>query len=146
MRLPRHNGRSSMELKMTPMVDVVFLLLVFFLWTSSFQEPEFDLPSSLAEPPAGLNDPTDAPPPPEAFDEIVISVRQQEGGVELSLNGSPVADVEGLATQLIEIVSLGVQPPVIIDPDAEVPVGLAVDVYDTARAAGLDRVLFAADE
>lgn len=146
MRLPRHSGRSSMELKMTPMVDVVFLLLVFFLWTSSFQEPEFDLPSALAEPPAGLSDPDDSPPPPEAFDEIVIAIRQQEGGVELSLNGQPVADVEGLAAQLVEIVSLGVQPPVIVDPDSQIPMGLAVDVYDTARAAGLDRVLFAADE
>lgn len=146
MRLPRHGKRGSMELKMTPMVDVVFLLLVFFLWTSSFQLPEFDLPGSLAIPPGGLQDPSDDPPPPEAFDEVVIVVQQREDGVALSLNGQAVASVEALAAQLTEIVSLGAQPPVIVDPDPQVPVGLAVDVYDTARAVGLGRVLFAADE
>ena len=146
MRLPRHGRRGSMELKMTPMVDVVFLLLVFFIWTSSFQLPEFDLPGALALPPGGVNDPDISPPPPEAFDEIVIVVQQREGGVALLLNGQPVASVEALAAQLAEIVSLGAQPPVIVDPDPQVPVGLAVDVYDTARGAGLGRVLFAADE
>ena len=93
MRVPRRTGRSSMELKMTPMIDVVFLLLVFFLWTSSFDLPEFDLPSSLAEPPAGLSDVDDRQPPPEAFDELVITVGRvgpAGQGLNLTLNGTPV--------------------------------------------------------
>ena len=150
MRLPHHGGRGSMELKLTPMIDVVFLLLVFFLWTSSFEQPEFDLPTAVAEPPAGLRDPDEAPPPPEAFDEIVITVRAAEGGAEgtvvLGLNGSEVPDVETLRARLTEIVSLGVQPPVIVDPEPQTPIGLAIDVYDIAREAGLDQVLFAANE
>ena len=32
---------------MTPMIDVVFLLLVFFLCTASFEQPEEDLAASL---------------------------------------------------------------------------------------------------
>lgn len=146
MRLPHHGGRSSIELSLTPMIDVVFLLLVFFLWTSSFEEPEFDLPSAVAEPPSGLRDPNQAPPPPEAFDEIVITVQAVAGGVGLTLNGSEVPDVETLRGRLAEIVALGVQPPVIIDPEPKTPIGLAIDVYDVAREAGLDQVLFAASE
>ncbi len=42
MKLPQHFSSDSMELKMTPMIDVVFLLLIFFVWTSSFELPEFD--------------------------------------------------------------------------------------------------------
>ena len=30
-------GDASMDSTMTPMIDVVFLLLVFFVWTASFQ-------------------------------------------------------------------------------------------------------------
>ena len=33
-------GRTSLDSMMTPMIDVVFLLLVFFLTTSSFQRLE----------------------------------------------------------------------------------------------------------
>ena len=134
---------------MTPMIDVVFLLLVFFLWTSSFDLPEFDLPSSLAEPPAGLSDVDDRQPPPEAFDELVITVGRvgpAGQGLKLTLNGTPVDNVDQLRAQLSEIVQLGAQPPVIVDPDQGTDVGAAIEIYDLARGVGLDRVLFAAEE
>lgn len=51
---------------------------------------------------------------------------------------------DDLRTQLSEIISLGVQPAVIVDPDDEIPMNFAVQVYDVARSAGADRVLFAA--
>ena len=38
--------RDSLEIKMTPMIDVVFLLLIFFVWTASFQVVEYLLPRS----------------------------------------------------------------------------------------------------
>ena len=43
MKLPQTSNDDSLELKMTPMIDVVFLLLVFFVWTSSFELPEFEV-------------------------------------------------------------------------------------------------------
>lgn len=132
---------------MTPMIDVVFLLLIFFIWTSSFEEPEYDLPSSLAESPAGgAESATDEPPPVEVFDEIVIRILNQNGSVIHELNGQRVADLSGLRERLIEIIALGVQPPVIVDPAGDVTMGNAIEVYDVARAAGADRVLFAARE
>ena len=39
-------GRTSLDNMMTPMIDVVFLLLIFFLTTASFQRLEKLLPSS----------------------------------------------------------------------------------------------------
>ena len=134
-----------MELKMTPMIDVVFLLLVFFVWTSSFELPEFDLPSAIAETPAGGSQVGADPAPAEAFDEIVIGLKIQAGQVQIEFNGQPLADVPALQAKLAEIISLGVQPPVIVDPDDEITMNVAVQIYDAARAAGADRVLFAAD-
>ncbi len=127
---------------MTPMIDVVFLLLVFFLWTSSFNEPEFDLPSALAmQAETAAQSRGSSESTPELFDEIVIEV---DGADALSLNGQAVASLEQLSAQLREIVQLGASPQVIIDPTEATAVGRAIAVYDTARAAGLDRVLFAA--
>lgn len=145
MRLPHRANGNSLQLQMTAMIDVVFLLLVFFLWTSSFEVPEYDLPSSLAEPPSGLVDQTQTPPPPESFDELVITIEQQGANVSLALNGDGVIDLDDLRRRLESVVSLGVQPPVIVDPTPETTNGIAIDIYDVARSAGLDRVLFAAN-
>ena len=35
------------EMDMTPMIDVVFLLIIFFVWTAGFQMVEHVLPSNL---------------------------------------------------------------------------------------------------
>lgn len=145
MRVPHRSRGNAIELQLTPMIDVVFLLLVFFLWTSSFDLPEFDLPSALAEPPLGLTDRPDTPPPVEAFDELVIGVAAEGEFPRLTLNGEPVESVSALRDRLRQIVEIGVQPPVVVDPDAKTPVGMVIDIYDAARDVGLDRVLFAAD-
>lgn len=145
MRLPKQGGRSAIELQLTPMIDVVFLLLVFFLWTSSFEQPEFDLPSALAEPPMGLANQPKTPPPAEAFDEIILTVGGTPDTLRLTLNGSVVSDIETLRGQLTEVVQLGAQPPVVVDPEPNTSVGMVIDVYDVARQAGLERVLFAAE-
>jgi len=129
---------------MTPMIDVVFLLLVFFVWTSSFELPEFDLPSAIAEPPAGGTQIANELPPTEVFDEIVIRLLLQDANPVIELNGQRVADIAALRTRLAEIIALGVQPPVIVDPAEQITMKSAVQVYDAARAAGADRVLFAA--
>jgi len=147
MRVPRQRVGEPLEVKMTPMIDVVFLLLIFFIWTSSFREPEFDLPSSLAQvPEAGTESTTRQPPPAEVFDEIVIRLISADDDVEIRLNGQAVESLEVLGRRLAGILELGVQPPVIIDPDEEVTMGLAVQAYDASRLAGADRVLFAARE
>lgn len=145
MKIPRSTAEGTMEVKMTPMIDVVFLLLIFFVWTSSFEIPEFDLPSALAEPPPGGSEANSAPMlPVEVFDEIVVKLIAQNESTLIRLNGQPVADTSALRAQLKEIMTLGVQPPVIVDPDDQVTMDQAVAVYDVARSAGADRVLFAA--
>ena len=50
MRVPLSNRRSRLEMNMTPMIDVVFLLIIFFLVSSHLQKQEahaeLDLPSA----------------------------------------------------------------------------------------------------
>ncbi len=42
---------ASVDSVMTPMIDVVFLLLIFFLTTASFQKLEKQLPAASASEP-----------------------------------------------------------------------------------------------
>lgn len=144
MKIPRGSSDRSIELKMTPMIDVVFLLLVFFVWTSSFELPEHDLPGAIATPPGGSFESTTSTP--ETFDEIVIRISRRESTTRIDMNGTIMTDVNTLADRLAQVVSIGAQPPVIVDPDDNVTMDVAVSVYDAARSAGVDRVLFAASE
>ena len=144
MRIPTIDDGSAAEVKMTPMIDVVFLLLIFFLWTSSFLKPEFDLPSAIAEPPsAGAQMTEEVTQPVEAFDEIVIRIVADDVGYTYQLNGREVENLAQLKSEVTTIIELGVQPPVIVDPADNVTMNTAVEVYDVVRAAGADRVLFA---
>jgi biopolymer transport protein ExbD len=125
------------------MIDVVFLLLVFFVWTSSFELPEFDLPSAIAEPPSGRTPLSDERPTAEVFDEIVIRLSLQDARLIIDLNGQSMEDTAALKGRMAEILALGVQPPVIVDPAEQITMNVAVEVYDAVRSAGADRVLFA---
>ena len=60
---------------MTPMIDVVFLLLVFFVWTASFHAVEYLPPSSLSQKQGtGQTVNVDEPPPEIEFEDIVVHV------------------------------------------------------------------------
>ncbi|KAA5545307.1 biopolymer transporter ExbD [Roseiconus nitratireducens] len=144
MRLPKQHQQDPLEVKMTPMIDVVFLLLVFFVWTSSFELPEYDLPGAMAETPATgsvANEPST--PPAEAFDEIVVKILVRDGLPVIEMGGQRVGSTDELRSKLAEVIQLGVQPPVIIDPEQDVAMRRAIEVYDVARDAGADRVLYA---
>ena len=48
MKTPKPNQQdSSIELNLTSMIDVIFLLLIFFVCTTDFREPEKRLPTNL---------------------------------------------------------------------------------------------------
>ncbi|MCO8121207.1 biopolymer transporter ExbD [Stieleria sp. TO1_6] len=129
---------------MTPMIDVVFLLLIFFVWTSSFQTPEFDLPGAIAEIPAGGSQANvDQPPPVEVFDEIIVKLKIRDGLSVIEFAGEQLASASELQNRIAAVIGLGVQPPVIIDPEGQVSMRSAVEAYDAVRLAGADRVLYA---
>ena len=72
--LVRQGSDTDMDSAMTPMIDVVFLLLVFFVWTASFQIVEQILPSEMsAQFGSDSSDQVD-PPPPKDFEDVVVKI------------------------------------------------------------------------
>lgn len=140
--------RTPIDLQMTPMIDCVFLLMVYFIWASSFVPPEMTLPSHLAAQLAGAGEtPSSEPPPPEAdFEKVVVRVLDSDGEVAWEVNGSGVASLAHLLATMRQIADIKTDAPVVIHPDRPVAVGDVIDVFDLARLAGFEKVQFAAAE
>lgn len=148
MRIPsRHPGGKGRELKLelTPMIDCVFLLMVYFIWTSSFGIVEDVLPSRLSVAAGASATSTSEPPPPEAdFDNVVVRVIHTGADPAWTVNGTPVGSIEDLRGRLGAVANIKRDAPVILHPDPEVDLGHVIEVYDLARLVGFERVQFAA--
>ena len=147
MRSPRMPaGLSERVDAMMPMIDVVFLLLIFFLWSSSFQKPERELAAPPVLPASTRG--TDAEGSPEAldFDEVVIAIVATADSLTYRLNDTELDGFADLVRRVEKIASLGVDVPVIVDPGGGVSVEQVVRVYDAVRSAGIVEVLLAVSE
>jgi len=56
MRIPNYRGTSRVTINMTPMIDVTFLLIIFFLVSSHLAKQENFLPLDLPSAFAGVDD------------------------------------------------------------------------------------------
>ena len=92
---------DKIELQMTPMIDIVFQLLVFFIMTFKIvsQEGDFNIKMPLAAPAAGAPDDLQLPP-------MKVRLRAGAGGMlaGMSLNDRGVGTMEALRLEIIGVV------------------------------------------
>lgn len=152
MKIPTRFGpgaasrrQGALDLMMTPMIDVVFLLLVYFIATTSFQKPENQLPTGVAKPPGGRAAEAKPPEPMEVIpEEILVRVRQDDGGgILYQVNGSAVGNYQELVERLTRVVSVRADVPIVVAPEKRVAMQEAIAAYDAARRAGALSVYFA---
>lgn len=145
MRAPaarRATSANPLAAAMTPMIDVVFLLLVFFLCTASFDEPEQNLAASLtvASSEAGAGE-AELP----ELDDVTLVGQTVGDRTTWTLNaGRATSDLAELTSLLQQLAAIDRGLPVTIDAGPAVPLGDVVRAYDAARAAGFARVLLTA--
>ena len=144
MKIPTESRPASIQPPMTAMIDVVFLLLVFFVWTASIDRPEYDLHGGMAVLQTAAPQNRTRNETPVLIDELVIRIQWISGQPIYLLNQQEIVNLADLSRRLVSIAASGARPPVIVHPDAEVPLAIAVEVYDRAILAGLNEVLFAA--
>ncbi len=141
--LIRRGGETDMNSTMTPMIDVVFLLLVFFVWTASFQIIEKILPSQMFSQMG--SDPVEQvdPLPEQDFDNIVVRIGYDGSAPTWSINDVVVASLEQVQAHLTAIAGIKDDAPVILDPDGIVPLGYVIQAYDVANIVGFQKISFA---
>ncbi len=113
-----------------PLVDVVFLLLLFFILSSPF----------VMQSGFGVYLPTTDTPTASSFQELVVTVTRQD---LIFFNNQPVTPTS-LQRLLEEIVKGGRQKELIIKADQQVPHGTVVKVMSIALKAGISVVNIAA--
>lgn len=125
-----HIHEFSMD--MTPMIDCVFQLLIFFMVTTVFAVQsglKVDLPTSST---------SDAPPEKDL--SIVISDKG-----EMDLNGTRVT-LDNLEEQLRQQKDIFGSKVLIIKADKKTMHGIVVDVMDAAKVVGIEQLAIATDE
>lgn len=138
-------ARKPVEISMTPMIDVIFLLLVFFIATSSFQVIEKILPSGVSEMRQPSGD-SDQPPPDitaEVLEQVIVKIASAPVEAKASINGQQLASFNDLRLRLQAIAQVNPNVPVIIDPEPKVSANQVVTAYDWARSSGLTSVFLA---
>jgi len=128
MTPPRPRTLTRARIEIIPLIDVIFFLLAtFVLFTLSLNRIgslELTLPKSTIERPDPVIDP------------VVISVSAQGA---LFWDGLPL-DPAGLRTRLELLRENQPDPRVLIAGDVHASYGAAVQVLDTVRAAGIEKV------
>lgn len=122
------NNDESNEINLTPMLDVVFIMLIFFIVTTSFIKEsgiEIQRPESSA-----------ATPRPDA--QVLVAITP-EGAVWV--DGQPI-DMHRLGGAVADLVSDG--GSVVIQADRDATTGILIEVMDRLREAGVDQVAVAA--
>ena len=145
MRVPSRyeNEQPASEVKMTPMIDVIFLLLIFFVSTSSFQRPEEVLPTNMSLP-GSMSETVQIDPLEEDLDEIVVKVLWREGGPQWEVNQRQYTQLGQVGAVLMAVADFQTDLPVILDVEGGVPMENVIDVYDLCRQIGLQKIQFAA--
>jgi biopolymer transport protein ExbD len=143
MRLPAHHGRTATDVAMTPMIDVVFLLLIFFICTADFQLEEQLLPMGLAATAGAMAETSQAAEPEP--DRIVVRATRADGLTQWTVNGQSNDSLTEVQEVLRAAATENSLVPVTLDVSGGVPLGDMIDVYDLCRLLGLEKIEFAVD-
>jgi biopolymer transport protein ExbD len=131
MRRRRVREQDESEVNLTPMLDVVFIMLIFFIVTASFVKE------------AGI----DVSRPPAATAE-----RKERGNILVAISDNDQiwidrrqVDPRALRANIERLRAESPQASVVIQADKDSKNGLLVQVMDAARLAGVKNVALAAE-
>ncbi len=126
MRKRRHRVDEA-EINITPMLDVVFILLIFFIVTTSFVK-EFGVDMSR---------PSNEPPKTEKLSEVIFVKIDDNGQIFVK---NRLTDIRAVRANIESGLAANPDSPVVVAASRQSDAGLLVRVVDQARVAGAQRV------
>ena len=121
--------------QLAPMLDIVFLLLIFFVVTQKIILNEQDLKVKVPTAPKTTEEVS------RAIDEIIINAREENDELIITIDRE-VFTREQLAAMLQRMVAVNPSQPVRIRADAEMHWQKVADVISTCSQAGVWNVSF----
>lgn len=155
MGLSNDPGDDEAKLDMTPMIDVTFLLLIFFMVATKFKTHEGSLKSYLPKD-RGMSASSASPDLKEVRvvllwngSACVMKVNKQVYGSVVDEDGETSPDYGQLVEDLKHIASTYNNPakpdgqPVILDAKAQVPVKHVIAALNACQIAGIKDITYA---
>jgi biopolymer transport protein ExbD len=126
----RHLDDDSSDLELTPMIDVVFILLIFFIVTTSF----------VRETGIEINRPSATTAQTKAKANILIAIKP-DGDIWIDKHQ---VDIRAVRATVQRLAAKSPQSSVVILSDSEAKTGILVRVMDQIRLAGIQNISIAA--
>ncbi len=126
MLIRPQNSTTGISIDMTPMIDMVFLLLTFFLVATTFHQAEREMQIALPEARASV-------PISAMLREIVINV-DREGRIIVS---GRTVEPEALRTMIVEAVKENPEQKVTVRGDRAAAYASIVRVLDVCKGGGI---------
>jgi len=144
-RKQRRRGKAKMQPPMTPMIDVTFQLLLFFLLTCEFRETEGNIPGTLPAKGNIIQEVESNPPPEPIRIQVRVSADRASAsyemtGVQIMIN-SPQELYQCLKQRQDQLGSDEV--PIVILPSEDVPWEFVVEAFNQAVRAKYKKIGFA---
>jgi len=130
MRRRNRGTEEELEINLTPMLDVTFIMLIFFIVTASF----------VKESGIDVNRPGAATAEKKERGNILVAITEQG---QVWIDKRPV-DVRAVRANIERLHAENPQGSVVIQADKNSKNGLLVSVMDAAREAGVYNVSIAA--
>ncbi len=137
------------KLEIAPMLDVTFLLLIFFICTIKFKTLEGRLDAYLPKDMGSQRTSS------ETLENIEVRLRPKDGITTVYVGRTPVEritnqdpkvdisrDLNALASRIRDLHRKLPDQPCVLDPDPNVPHGHVVAVLNTIMAENLEKITF----
>jgi biopolymer transport protein ExbD len=131
MRRRLAHGDDEAEINITPMLDIVFIMLIFFIVTTSF----------VKEVGIDVNRPSNAPVKEQKLSEVVPIEIDATGQIRVKKR---LVDVRAVRANIESELAVKPDASVVVIADRNSDSGLLVRVIDQARMAGAENVSLAA--
>jgi len=129
-KIAKEQDRDGAEIDLTPMLDVVFIMLIFFIVVASF----------IKEAGVEVNRPDDNQPDnPEDSTSILVEVASDN---QIWMENRRV-DIRAVRANIQRLLAEDPEAPVTIKVEKGAEAGIVVDVADAARESGVAAVNWA---
>ena len=131
-KIAKEQEQGGAEIDLAPMLDVVFIMLIFFIVVASF----------IKEAGVELNRPDDnQPDDPEDSTSILVEVASDN---QIWMENRRV-DIRAVRANIQRLLAEDPEAPVTIKVEKGAEAGIVVDVADAARESGVAAVNWASD-